>query len=528
MVRRSLALASVFASLCLASPAHAEPTEPVVIGWWSYFDNTKIPTTSSAAHPVSSYGDPDTYYYEPSGAFGMQEDPAVLPPDQAWQTLVSYVLAKANGVTLSSTFTINTSSDLQTFTQAYYGWALLLLYVPKDKYCDSYQVHIGTVDDGVQVMTNGKIVGYANLGEQNKLIDMVEQNSNPPSLVLRPGINEVVLIHEDQAAVERYVTNVWIEHNGAQVDLAPKNIAWGRVQDATSAAPLYDATVGLSGNGVTDSFLTGPYGFYFFSGLADGTYDLTADAVGYATGQASVGLTLGQGVTEVVRTDLPLMEGCSCPDGTICGPSGGCLVPCVLKGELGEDCDDPAATCVEHYCVTNPCDTLTCAPGFYCEPTQVGGTLYGQCIEIACSNVCCGVGEVCSAGLCVPDTCGEGCPGGQTCSGGSCVDSCTVVNCVPGLECQDGVCITPCEAHPESCGGSGGFGFGGEGGAGTGVGGDGAEVGAGGAGANGADGASDDDAGCGCEVPRSPGQDGQALALLGLGLGLALRRRSRG
>src|SRR5262249_21289734 len=160
---------------------------------------------------------------EPSGGHGLQEDPNVLPKDQAWQNIIDYILANANGVSLQPEFSINTSSDLQTLAEAYFGWALVLLYVPKDKYCDSCKIHIGTVDDGVEPWAKAKILGYDKLGEQDKYIDMVEYGSNPPSLVLRPGINEVVLIHEDQAAVERYVTNVWIEHEGQKVPLAPKN-----------------------------------------------------------------------------------------------------------------------------------------------------------------------------------------------------------------------------------------------------------------------------------------------------------------
>ncbi|MFO0760150.1 MAG: carboxypeptidase-like regulatory domain-containing protein [Byssovorax sp.] len=520
----------------LAAPALAEPTEPVVIGWWSYFDNTKVDTTTSAAHQVTSFGDPDTYYYEPSGGKGLQEDPNVLPPDQAWQNMVSYILAKSNNASLSASFGIDTNSDLSQFTQAYYGYALVLLYVPKDKYCDGYRIHIGSVDDGVQAMANATILGYDNLGEQNKYIDMVEYNSNPPKLVLRPGINEVVLIHEDQAAVQRYVHDVWIEHNGAQIPLAPKNIAWGRAFDSMTMKPIYEAKIGISGNGVNDSFVTGPFGFYFFDGLFDGSYALTADAAGYKTGAGNVAVALGQGVTEVVRTDFPLEEGCTCPEGKMCGPSGGCLDPCKPHGEFGEICDDPAATCVNHVCVTNPCDTLTCKPGFLCEEGMAGNppVAVGNCVEQACSNVCCGPGQICSAGACVADNCGAGCPNGQACAGGNCVDACSVLTCVAPLVCVAGVCEDPCKADPASCGGAGGgFGVGGGGGffPGTGgAGGGGGSSGTGGAtGTSGttssSGGASGSSGGCGC---RAGGDDPEAAGALALTLaGLLISRRRR-
>jgi len=527
----TLAATAVFT---LAAPALAEPTSPVVIGWWSYFDNTKVDTTTSPAHAVTMFGDPDTYYYEPSGGHGLLEDPTALPTPQAWQSMISFILSKSNGATLSSSFSIATTSDLNELTQAYYGWAFALLYVPKDQYCDSYKLHIGTADDGVQAMVNAKIVGYAVLGEQNKYIDMVEYNTS--NLVLRPGINEIVLIHEDQAKVERYVKDVWIEHQGQQVPLAPKDIAWGRAFDAGTQAPIYKAQVGISGNGVTDTFTTGPFGFYFFSGLADGAYALTSDAGGYKPGMASVSVALGQGATEVVRTDLGLDPGCSCPSGKACGPSGGCLDPCQKVGEFGETCAEAGAVCVNHVCVKSPCDTLHCAPGFACQNVQQGTppTPAGICVELACSNICCGPGQVCSAGACVTDNCSGGCALGQACAGGACVDACAVLICEGQLVCKVGVCIDPCDANPSSCGApDGGIGIGGDNGAGgNGAGGKGSgsdsttSAGNGGSGANGA--SSGESSGCGCRV----GGDGKASGLAALGLGLAAlataRRRRRG
>ena len=76
------ALSAALLAVLLPSRASAEPTDPVVIGWWSYFDYTKVPTTTNPGHSVTSFGDPDTYYYEPSTGHGMQEDPNILPPDE--------------------------------------------------------------------------------------------------------------------------------------------------------------------------------------------------------------------------------------------------------------------------------------------------------------------------------------------------------------------------------------------------------------------------------------------------------------
>ena len=529
LVRRLASLSLAGTAIFAVETAHAEPTDPVLIGWWSYFDNSQIDTTSSPQHQVTHFGDPNTYYYEPSGGHGLQEDPNALPKAQAWQNIVSYILAKSNGASLSSSFSINTSSDLNALTQAYYGWALALLYVPKDKYCDDYRIHIGSVDDGVQAMANATILGYANLGDHDALIPMVEYNSNPPKLVLRPGINEIVLIHEDQAAVERYVKDVWVEHNGQQVPLAPKNTAWGRVVDQASQAPINAAKVGLSGPS-SDNFVTGPFGFYFFSGLSDGAEGITADQAGYKTATANVNVALGQGTTEVVRTDLALATGCECPAGQACGPSGGCLDPCVLKGELGEGCQDPEATCVNHVCVKDPCDTLTCAMGFTCVTTMQGmpPKNAATCVEAACSNVCCGPSEVCSGGLCVPNNCGNGCPAGQTCAGGNCVNGCDVVTCADNLVCKGGECMYKCDADPASCQSDAGIDLGTGGASASSS----AATGGGGSGGSGIatipkldD--STSSAGCGCRTQKGR-EPGSVAAIVGAVLALSsLRRRHR-
>ncbi len=364
---------------------------------------------------------------------------------------------------------------------------------------------------------------------------MVENGTS--NLVLRPGINEVVLIHEDQQATQRCTcTTSGSSSNGVQIPLAPKSIPWGQVTDKTTMKPIYNANVGVSGNGVSDSFTTGPFGFYFFESLADGTYSLTANAAGYKQKTANVSVALGTAATEVVRTDFALDVGCSCPQGKKCGPSGGCLDPCVHMGEFGETCTDPTATCVNGVCVQSPCDTLTCSPGFTCQVVMQGTppAPIGQCVEDACSNVCCMAGQVCSAGACVTDNCGAACPDGKTCSGGNCVDSCTVVHCVDPLVCVKGVCEDPCKANAKNCG-STGVGFGSGGGGAAGQGGSSATQGSaaggngngGGVGGNGDNGDNGNSSGCGCQLPGDGDAPGRSALTLALAAAAALASRKR-
>lgn len=442
-----LAAASFVAVTSVAAVASAEPTEPVVIGWWSFFDPTHYPTSTNPAFKVTFNGDPNDFYYEPSGARGMR-DPT-LNPAAAWNTLVGFVLGKSSSATLSSDFTIDETSSVNVcYCQAQYGWALGLLYVPKDKYCDTYRLHVGVVDDGVELLVNGVIVGNKTIAQNgdpaHEWLPLVDAAGKS---ILRPGINEVAVIHADDQQVARYVHYVYLEHAGTPIPLAPKNIVYGRVTDgAATPQPIYPSTVTLKdASGATkDTFTTGPLGFYFFGGLPDGTWTVDATAASFKESTATGTTAAGTAAGEARRVDVTMSPGCSCPSGKTCSASGQCLDACVMVGEFGEGCADPAQTCVNHVCVKDPCDTLTCKKNFHCE--------LGSCVEDACSNVCCGGGQICSAGVCVTNSCpSSGCGTGFVCAGGVCVDACTTVACVTGLVCKGGKCLDRCTADPASC-----------------------------------------------------------------------------
>ena len=519
------------ATLLWSLSAAAEPTEPVVIGWWAYFDpvGTKTASGGDPRYVIDHFGDEDTYYYEPSGGHGLREDPAMLPPDVAWKTIIDFTMAKSSGVTLSATFTREERSDLSQFTETYFGWAFALLYVPKEQYCDGYLIALSAVDDGIQAMANGKICGYASLGGA-QTINLTESGTG--KVVLRPGLNEVVVIHEDQAKVERFIRDFGVQHNGAPIPLAPKSIIVGRVNENGTTDPLNEAVVTLlDPTGKTlDTFTTGPLGFYFFAGLANGTYQVSASADGYITNTGSASVAVGAAATEVVTTDIGLAPGCTCPDGTPCDTAIDCLAGCVKLEEFGETCPADDEVCVrvdtasgtKGVCVSDLCDTLTCAKGFQCKD--------GACVEVACGNVCCSSGEVCAAGLCVPNACpAAGCPAGELCAGGACTKACDLVTCVDGLTCTDGMCLEECEVFPERCRPDAGIGTPGAGGSpGSGII-SGTDAGAPTAGTSGSNPTNprrrtaEASGGCGCRTVRAH-DSGRAWACIGL-LALAITAR---
>jgi hypothetical protein len=511
-----LAAASFLAVTSAAAVASAEPKDPAVIGWWSFFDPTHYPTSTNPAFPVTFNGDPNDFYYEPSGARGMR-DPT-LDPTTAWNTLVSFILGKGSTTKLSSEFTIDEKSSVSVcYCQAQYGWALGLLYVPKDKYCDAYRLHVGVVDDGVELLVNGTIVGNKSYSQNDAAHEWFPLVDAAGKSILRAGLNEVVVIHADDQEAYRYVHYVYLEHAGSPIPLAPKNIVFGRVTDgAATPQPIYPSTVTLkdAAGATKDTFTTGPLGFYFFVGLPDGTWTVDATAASFKESTATGTTKAGTAAGEARRVDVAMSPGCSCPSGKTCSASGQCLDACVMAGEFGEACADPAQTCVNHLCVKDPCDTLTCKKNFHCET--------GSCVEDACSNVCCGGGQICSAGICVTNSCpSSGCGTGFVCAGGACVDACTTVVCVTGLVCKGGKCLDKCTADPASCVVPDAGGFDGS------LGDDAGSGDAGGADA-GTESPLEGSSGCGCAIP---GGNASALAglaaLSALALATAARRRRR-
>ena len=62
----------------------------------------------------------------------------------------------------------------------------------------------------------------------------------------------------------------------------------------------------------------------------------TSGNVSVVTVNKPAGLTTADVMFALITqrgTDFPLDPGCMCPAGQMCGPSGGCLDPCVTHGE---------------------------------------------------------------------------------------------------------------------------------------------------------------------------------------------------
>ncbi|MBN2526770.1 MAG: SUMF1/EgtB/PvdO family nonheme iron enzyme [Deltaproteobacteria bacterium] len=161
----------------------------------------------------------------------------------------------------------------------------------------------------------------------------------------------------------------------------------------------------------------------------------------------------------------------TCPDGEACIPedNGRCHATtegCMITGcPDGQRCE-AIAQCTEEpctLCVADPCWTVTCEEGQYC---NTSGTCVSTCVEVECP-----AGQGCQDGVCVTDACagvicstgvlcnpatgkcdntltnsckGVVCEYYETCVDGSCIfDDCMNVTCPNGTVCKDGSCYAP-------------------------------------------------------------------------------------
>jgi hypothetical protein len=178
-------------------------------GWYIYDDGLDHETTSSPEHSVSTHGDPDLYWYEPSGAHGLVGS---TDPETDFAIMRDYVMAGAGAPTeVSGPLSFTSSSHLSTFAFATFTYVMCDFWIEPTEDPASYTVSADTVDDGIQVMVNGEILGHMLLG--------ASPTSWSLSDVGRPGeVNTLIVILVDDSASHRYLTNLAFFKDGVMVE----------------------------------------------------------------------------------------------------------------------------------------------------------------------------------------------------------------------------------------------------------------------------------------------------------------------
>ena len=174
--------------------------------WYVYDDGLAWETTSNPLYVVDSHGDADLYWYEPSGAHGLVDS---VDAAADFEILANYVRLWGAATDPDGPFTFSSSSTLSTFQYANFTYALCDFYLPADADPATYTISVGEVDDGVQVMVNGEILGRVTLGNSG---EWPLDNATPGAL------NTLVVILVDDSAAARYLQDLGFTHEGVMLE----------------------------------------------------------------------------------------------------------------------------------------------------------------------------------------------------------------------------------------------------------------------------------------------------------------------
>lgn len=176
-------------------------------GWYIVDDSTNYETTSNPSYSISSYGDPDGYWYEPSGAHGLvgSTDPA-----GDFATMHDYVIARAGAPTpVTAPLSFYSTSTVPTFSYASYSYILCDFWIDSTDDPNLYEVRAGTDDDGAQVMVNGEIMTNWYLGAAGAV--------NIGSAIVPGAVNSLIVILMDNSASDKYITDLGFYRDGVFV-----------------------------------------------------------------------------------------------------------------------------------------------------------------------------------------------------------------------------------------------------------------------------------------------------------------------
>jgi len=178
-------------------------------GWYIYDDGLEHETTSSPEHPVTTHGDTNLYWYEPSGAHGLIGS---TDPETDFAVMREHVLAGAGEPTpITGPISFESGSTLATFAFATFTYVMCDFWIEEGEDPSIYSVQANRVDDGIQVMVNGAILGHMLLGASPTSWSLAD--------VGRPGeVNTLIVILADDSRSNRYLHDLAFYRDGVMVE----------------------------------------------------------------------------------------------------------------------------------------------------------------------------------------------------------------------------------------------------------------------------------------------------------------------
>ena len=122
-----------------------------------------------------------------------------------------YILANAGPpIQVSGPFNFNEASYISTFAFATYTYFMCDFYLDPNIDVSRYAISGGSVDDGIQVMMNGEILGRRLLGEGAFSWPLQSANSG--------AINTLIIILVDDSASNKYAWDLAFTLDGQMVE----------------------------------------------------------------------------------------------------------------------------------------------------------------------------------------------------------------------------------------------------------------------------------------------------------------------
>ncbi len=189
-----------------SAPDSGPPFDGFSTGWYIVDSDDPYDTQSDPNHAVTDYGDPDGYWYEPSGAHGMIGS---ADPVADFANLRSYVIGRAGAPTpVSGPLTFTSDSTIPTFTEASFSYILCDFWLDASDDPSRYQISSGTVDDGIEVVVNDAILGQISLNGSG---------SWPLDNAVPGTVNTLIVILMDNSQYNKYVNDLAFYRDGVMV-----------------------------------------------------------------------------------------------------------------------------------------------------------------------------------------------------------------------------------------------------------------------------------------------------------------------
>ena len=176
-------------------------------GWYVLDDGIAYETTSNPNYVINTHGDLDLYWYEPSGAHGLINS---ADPLADFEIMRQYILDNAGPpIQVTGPFNFSETSTISTFAYATYTYFMCDFYLDPNIDVSRYAISGGNVDDGIQIMLNGEILGHRLLGEGAFSWPLQTANSGQ--------VNTLIIILADDSASHKYVNDLAFTLDGQMV-----------------------------------------------------------------------------------------------------------------------------------------------------------------------------------------------------------------------------------------------------------------------------------------------------------------------